>query len=112
MTEAIVTFREAAATDMPGISRVRASVRENFLTPEQMAQRGITSASVAASFLQSAKGWVAVRRDEIVAFSIADRDEASIFALFVLPEYEGRGIGSRLLDLAVQWLWDSGAERV
>jgi GNAT superfamily N-acetyltransferase len=30
--------------------------------------------------------------------------------LFVLPEYEGRGLGSRLLDLAIQSLWDNGTE--
>jgi GNAT superfamily N-acetyltransferase len=106
-----VTFREAAAADMPGISRVRFSVRENLLTPEQLNQRGITNESVAASFLQDAKGWVAVHRDEIVAFSMADKADGSILALFVLPQYEGRGIGSRLLDLALQRLWDNGAER-
>jgi GNAT superfamily N-acetyltransferase len=29
----------------------------------------------------------------------------------VLPAYEGRGLGSGLLDLALQWLWDTGTER-
>ena len=38
--------------------------------------------------------------------------DPSIFALFVLPEHEGRGLGNRLLDLALQWLWDNGAELV
>ena len=90
---------------------MRFSVSENLLTPEQLAERGITNATVAASFLADSKGWVAIDQDEIVAFSIADREEASIFALFVLPTHEGRGIGSRLLDLALQWLWDNGADR-
>jgi GNAT superfamily N-acetyltransferase len=53
-----------------------------------------------------------MRQEEIVAFSIADRASQSIFALFVLPAYEGQGIGSRLLDLALGWLWENGAERV
>jgi GNAT superfamily N-acetyltransferase len=43
---------------------------------------------------------------------MADKADWSIFALFVLAEYEGRGLGSRLLRLALDWLWDSGAERV
>ena len=114
LTEIAVAFREAVAADMPGISRVRASVGENLLTSEQLEQleqRGITNASVAASFLTDAKGWVAAYQDEIVGFSIANKKEESIFALFVLPAYEGHGIGSRLLDLALQWLWDNGAER-
>jgi len=35
-------------------------VRENLLTTEQLAQRGITNASVAASLLVDRKGWVAL----------------------------------------------------
>ena len=112
MSDALLyRFRAAAAADMPGIARVRFSVDENVATPAQLAERGITNESVAASFLYDAKGWVAIQRDEIVGFSIADRAAGSIFALFVLPEHQGRGIGSQLLDAALTWLWDSGVER-
>ena len=97
---------------MPGITHVRTSVVENALTIGQLEERGITEASVAASFLTDSKGWVALQGEEIVAFSIADRSTQSIFALFVLPAHAGRGIGSRLLDLALDWLWKNGAERV
>jgi GNAT superfamily N-acetyltransferase len=107
-----VTFREATGADMPGISRVRTSVVENALTLEQLAARGVTNESVAASFLRNSKGWVAERNGEIVGFSIADRASASIFALFVLPGHERGGIGGRLFDLAVTWLWDNGAQRL
>jgi GNAT superfamily N-acetyltransferase len=103
-----VLVREATGADVPGISRVRTSVVENLLTREQLDARGITEASVAASFLADSKGWVALCGGEIVAFSIADRASRSIFALFVLPGYEGRGLGSRLLDLSIDWLWHHG----
>jgi GNAT superfamily N-acetyltransferase len=43
---------------------------------------------------------------------MADRWNGSIFALFVLPGYEGKGLGTRLLDAAVEWLWQSGIERI
>src|SRR5689334_16889129 len=88
-----ILIREARRDDMPGISHVRTSVTENLLTVEQLAARGITNESVAASFEKDSKGWVAVDRDRIVAFSIADRATGSIFALFVLPDYAGRGLG-------------------
>ena len=107
-----IVIREATAADMPGISRVRLSVVENAATAERLAQRGITNESVAASFLADAKGWVAEEAGEIVAFSIADRAARSVFALFVLPSHEGRGLGSQLLSNAVQWLWDDGATRI
>lgn len=107
-----IVIREATAADMPGISRVRLSVIENAATPEGLAARGITSESVAVSFLADSKGWVAEEAGEIVAFSIADRAARSVFALFVLPSHEGRGLGSHLLSNAVQWLWDNGATRI
>jgi GNAT superfamily N-acetyltransferase len=97
---------------MPGISHVRLSVVENALSVEQLKERGITNASVAASLLTHRKGWVAEQDGRIVAFSMADRADWSIFALFVLPGYEQRGLGCRLLDLALDWLWENGAERV
>ena len=99
MTDHEFAFREAIAGDLPAISRVRTSVRENHLSAEQLRDRGITNESVAASFLADSKGWVAVHGQDIVAFAIADRADRSIFALFVLPDYEGRGLGSRLIDL-------------
>jgi len=112
VTDRAIIFREATAADVPGISRVRTSVTENLLTAAQLEQLGITEASVAASFLTDSKGWVALQREEVVAFSIADRATHSIFALFVLPGYEGRGIGSVLLDSALGWLWENDAGRV
>ena len=112
MCAAEIIIREATAADMPGISQVRHSVVENLLTREQLAQRGITSESVAASFLADSKGWVAEEAGGIVAFSIADRATRGIFALFVLPSHEGRGLGTGLLSTAVQWLWDNGATHI
>jgi GNAT superfamily N-acetyltransferase len=112
MTTGEFILREAGVVDMPGISRVRFAVRENVLTPEQLASRGITNESVAASLLTHRKGWLAEHGGEIVAFSMADRADPSIFALFVLPDYEGRGLGSRLLQLALDWLEQQGADRI
>jgi GNAT superfamily N-acetyltransferase len=105
-------LREATAADLPGIARVRTSVRENLLTVEQLRERGITNESVAASFLEDSKGWVAEREGEIVAFAIADRATRSIFALFVLPDWEDQGLGGCLLDLALEWLLENGARVV
>ena len=107
-----IVFREAGRADMPGIAHVRTSVTENHLSRAQLASRGITNESVAASFEADSKGWVADVGGRIVAFAIADRASRSVFALFVLPGYEGRGLGSWLLDLAARWLWENGAERI
>jgi GNAT superfamily N-acetyltransferase len=107
-----IIFRKMRSDDMPGVFHVRTSVRENLLTTEQLARMDITPASVAESLSTDAKGWVAERGPQIVAFSIADRASQSIFALFVLPEYERHGLGRRLLDSAVSWLWDGCVDRI
>ena len=107
-----IIYRIATQADVPDMTHVRTSVVENHLSVEELAQRGITNASIAASFLTDARGWVAEHDARIIACSIADRKTHSIFALFVLPRFEGRGIGGRLLDLAVEWLWANGAQRV
>jgi len=107
-----IPIRQAVPADIEGISRVRLAVQENATTPERLAALGITPANVAASLLAECRGWVAEDAGRIVAFSIADRDAGSIFALFVLPECEARGLGSRLLAHAVQWLWQQGVHTV
>ena len=71
---------------------------------------GITPESVTGSLANECRAWVAEDDRRIVAFSIADRNKNAIFALFVLPEYEGRGLGSELLARAVGWLWDHEAD--
>jgi GNAT superfamily N-acetyltransferase len=38
-----------------------------------------------------------------------DMRSFNIWALFVLPAWEKRGIGKQLLREAVQWLWSEGA---
>lgn len=105
-------YREAQAEDAPAITVVRTSVRENHLSVAQLAERGITEASIVDSFRAYSKGWVALDGETLVGFSIADRKSNSIFALFVLPGLDGQGVGSNPLRQAVDWLWENGAERI
>jgi GNAT superfamily N-acetyltransferase len=107
-----IALREASGDDLAGIFRVRTSVTENLISPERLERMGVTGANIAGTFKRDAKGWVAVQRGEVVGFSIAHQTSRSIFALFVLPGYENRGLGRRLLDAASAWLWDNGADIV
>lgn len=109
MDATAVTFRPATHCDVEAMFDLRVSVTENRLSMEQMARMGITPRSVAESFQSEARGWVAELRGQMVGFSIADRASWSIFALFVRPGFEGKGIGRELLRLASGWLWECGA---
>lgn len=102
-------IRTARAEDLPEITRLRVSVAENHLSVEQMAERGITHQSLIADMTSGDLGaWVWQETNEILAFAMADRREALIFALFTKPGCEGRGLGTRLLAQAERWLAAEG----
>ena len=107
-----IALREASIDDVAGIAHVRTSVTENQITIERLKRMDLPQARFESSMRQGSKGWVAEQRGQIVAFSIAHQLSRSIFALFVLPEYENRGLGTRLLARASNWLWDNGADIV
>jgi GNAT superfamily N-acetyltransferase len=102
-------IRPGRAADMADITHVRTSVIENHLSVAQMAELGITPGSIIAEMESGDLGcWVAEDAGRVIAFSIADRRDGSIFALFVLPAHEGKGHGTRLLDACERWLMDQG----
>jgi GNAT superfamily N-acetyltransferase len=91
---------------------IRVSVLENSATREGLHKLGIDEEAVADAITTKGHGWIAEDDDRAVGFSIADQTDGSVFALYVLPEYEGRGHGGLLLNCAVQWLFARGFERL
>lgn len=96
-------LRQADRSDIPGIQRVRHSVRENRLT-----SRKISDDEVAHAIEVSGRGWVVEVERTVVAFAIGSAQDGNIWALFVNPDHEGRGHGRRLHDTMVAWLWSCG----
>lgn len=108
-----VTLREAHVADIADLFAVRTSVRENHLTVAQLAERGVTPATVAADLaLPETRTWVAEVARAVVAFTTADARHGTVFALFVRPEAERRGIGRALLAQAEAWLFAAGWEEI
>lgn len=103
-------IRLALPSDLADIFRVRTSVRENHLSVEQMAQMGITQEAVAGMLSGSPCAWVAVVDGEVVGFSMIDIEEASLFAAFVLPAHEGKGLGGKLVAAAEERLFELHSE--
>lgn len=104
-----VVFRAVVPGDLPAIVHVRTSVHENHLSVEGMAALGITpERTVAALQAGDLGGWLAEEDGAVLAFSMADRRDGQIFALFTLPGCEGRGLGTGLLSLATAWLGEQG----
>lgn len=103
-----MNFREATMEDIHALSEVRLAVRENVLSDP----RKVTREMYAAYLCESGKGWLCEIEGEVVGFCVAYLKDASIWALFVKPSYEGRGIGKRLLRLATEWLFETGVESI
>jgi GNAT superfamily N-acetyltransferase len=101
-------FREATAEDISALSEVRLSVRENVLSNPEL----ITREMYQTYLCETGKGWLCEVNDEVVGFCIASRSDASIWALFVKPTDEKRGIGKILLHLATNWLFEKGATSI
>jgi GNAT superfamily N-acetyltransferase len=106
------TFREADGDDVADLFDVRLSVVDNATDVRRLAEAGVTHESVRALISGAGKAWVCEADGRVAGFALADRSEGCVMALFVRPEFERRGIGGRLLGLAVDWLRAGGARTI
>lgn len=101
-------FREAKIVDIKQIQIVRNAVKENTLSNPVL----VTDADVEDYIVRRGKGWVCVIDNVVVGFSIVDLVEHNIWALFVHPDAEGKGIGKQLHDLMMDWYFKQTNETV
>ena len=99
-------FRQASRSDIPAVQRIRRLVRENVLTST------VTDEMCREMIEQLGKGWVCEVHGEVVGFSVADNSTRNIWALFVDPLHEGKGIGKVLLERMVDWLFLQNKEPI
>ena len=104
----LMIYREAKTEDINALSEVRLSVRENALSNPQR----ITFEMYRTYLSEIGKGWLCEVNGSVVGFSVASLDDTSIWALFVKPEHEGKNIGTKLLKLATQYLFEAGASTI
>ena len=103
-----MNFRQAIPEDIPQIQIVRNSVKENQLSnpnliPDDLVEEFIT---------KRGKGFVCEIDDKIVGFSIVDFVENNVWALFLLPEFEGKGIGKKLHQLMLDEYFSKTKETI
>ena len=92
-------FREAEISDIRQIQLVRHSVTENVLSNPAL----VTDDDCVEFLTVRGKGWVCEIDTRIVGFAVADLKENNIWALFISPEFEGRGIGRKLHEMMLDW---------
>jgi len=101
-------IREATVNDIPAIQNVRHTVRENVLSDPSL----VPDSAVEDYLTRRGKGWVCERNKVVVGFAIADLQDHNIWALFLRPEAEGKGIGKALHNRMLDWYFSQTNETV
>jgi ribosomal protein S18 acetylase RimI-like enzyme len=108
-----LTFRKTQYRDIPDMFALRARTRENPISREELALLGITPESTAASLASGrTSSWVCLHCSSLVGFSTGDNTSGEILVVAVSPEFEGRGIGKKLLRSVVESLRSAGCNRL
>jgi GNAT superfamily N-acetyltransferase len=107
-----MNIREAQIEDIETLFNIRTSVIENHQSREELVALGITPETVANMLQTDCRAWIAEIDERPIAFSMPNAAEKTIFAMFVLPSFEGRGAGRALMQQAEQWLWSQGVEEI
>lgn len=96
-------IRKARTSDIPALARIRAAVRENVLSDPSK-----VPTTAYQTFIDRSAIWVWEEDGRVLGFCAADPGDGTIWALFVDPAEEGRGIGRHLLPCALEDLKRAG----
>lgn len=101
-------YRPARVADIAAMSRIRLAVTENALRDPSR----VTYAMYVDHIEGRGRSWIAEVDGLIAGFASADGEAASVWALFIDPAYEGRGIGKCLLALLVEHMAALGKSEI
>lgn len=101
-------IREAEVTDIKPMHRVRISVHENVLADPSR----ITEKDYEEYLTKRGKGWICEINEQVVGFAVVDLVEKNIWALFVHPDFEQKGIGSALHNTMLGWYFSNTDDTV
>jgi GNAT superfamily N-acetyltransferase len=92
-------IRVAETSDITQIQVVRNLVKENRLSDPGL----VSDSDVEEYISRRGKGWICEINNEIAGFAIADLVDNNIWALFIHPGFERKGIGKKLHDEMLNW---------
>lgn len=101
-------FRIATRDDILQLHEIRTAVKENALSDPAR----ITPTDYQEMLELNGKGWVCEVGNKIAGFAIVDMQNQNIWALFVHPDFEGKGIGKELFRFMVNWSFEQGIHKL
>jgi ribosomal protein S18 acetylase RimI-like enzyme len=108
-----LTYRRAVPSDIAACIELRGKTRENAVSVERLEKLGVTLASWSADVANDdLPGYVCLEDGQLVGYCFADKHTGEIVVLALLPAWEGRGIGRKLLEMSVTDLAKLGLQRL
>ena len=106
-------IRKANKHDQDTCAEIRGLTRDNPISKEVLISYGITREAWDPKFDDGTyEGYVAEDSGEIVGYCFMDTKTAEIMVVALLPEYEGAGLGKKLLNKAGESLWSLGHQEI
>ena len=93
-----IVVRRATRGDLPEIVRIRLAVRENRLSDPAR----VTEQDLIDHLERVGCGFVASLGGSVAGFAFARRVDGNVWALFVDPDHEGRGVGALLHEAMLE----------
>ena len=112
MNTSAILLREIEISDIPQLFSVRIATWHNPRGAIELQELGITPLSVEKLLRTSHKGWLCESEGKVIGFAIGDRSTGELWVIAVLKQFEGLGIGRRLLSEVEAWLRSSGWKRI
>jgi GNAT superfamily N-acetyltransferase len=101
-------YREATINDVGQMQIVRNTVKENVLSNPLL----VPDKDVEDYIMNRGKGWVCVMDETVLGFSIVSVQDKNVWALFVRPDFERKGIGKQLHRLMMNWYFQQTKETI
>ncbi len=105
-------IRKIQQADIPALFEVRTQTGENQMSLEELENIGVTEETISFAIEESHCGWLCEFDDRVVGFAMGDFAEREMTVIALLPEYEKRGIGGKLLTKVEQWLKEKGCTEI
>lgn len=100
--------RQATLKDISQLQEIRNAVTENVLSDPGL----ISTADYAFFLTRKGSGWVYENEGAILGFGIVDLQDNNVWALFVRPGFENKGIGRELHQKMMNWYFSNTQQMV
>ena len=108
-----IIYRRAVPEDTAQCIAIRGRTRENAISAERLAAKGVTFESWAQDIRSgNLWGFVCLADQRMVGYCFGGRLTGEIVVLALLPGWEAMGIGKRLLHGVIDILHGGGFERL